>query len=147
MAPIVESVDIARSPDDVFAYVGDLSRHGEWQDQIVAIKVDTDGPTAVGTRATETRRVPGGPRPLTYEITAWDPPRKASFRGVNGPIRAVGTMTVDPVEGGARSRVTLELDFEGHGLGKLLLPLVRRDARKHVPADQARLKQRLESGV
>jgi hypothetical protein len=147
MAPIVGSIEIARSPVDVFAYVGDLSRHGEWQSEIVDIHVDTDGPTRVGSRATETRRVPGGPRKLTYEITEWDPPRKASFRGQNGPIRAVGTFTAEPTGDGSRSRVTLRLDFEGHGLGKLLLPLVRRDARKQVPQDQARLKERLESGA
>jgi hypothetical protein len=41
--------------------------------------------------------------------------------------------------------VTLDLDFEGHGMGKLMLPLVRNQAGKQVPKDQARLKQRLES--
>jgi len=147
MAPIVESIEIARSPEQVFAYVGDLSRHGEWQGQIVDVHVDTDGPTRVGSRATETRRVPGGRRKLTYEITEWEPPRKASFRGQNGPIRAVGTLSAEPAGDGSRSRVTLRLDFEGHGLGKLLLPFVRRDARKQVPQDQARLKGRLESGA
>jgi polyketide cyclase/dehydrase/lipid transport protein len=147
MAPIVESIEVGRGPDEVFAYVGDLSRHGEWQAHIVEVHVDTDGPTGVGSRATEARRVPGGLRRLTYEITEWDPPRKASFRGTNGPVRAVGTMSVDPVGSGSRSRITLRLDFEGRGLGKLLLPLVRRDARKQVPQDQARLKQRLESGA
>jgi hypothetical protein len=57
----------------------------------------------------------------------------------------VGTVTVEPA-GEGRSRVTLELDFEGHGIGKLMVPLVRRDASKHVPANQAKLKERLESG-
>ena len=31
MAPITESVEISRSPEDVFAYLDDLARHGEWQ--------------------------------------------------------------------------------------------------------------------
>jgi hypothetical protein len=44
--------------------------------------------------------------------------------------------------------VTIELDLQGHGLfGKLIAPLARRDARRQVPQDQARLKQRLESGA
>ena len=43
--------------------------------------------------------------------------------------------------------MTLELDLQGHGLGKLIAPLARRDARKQVPQDQARLKERLESGA
>ena len=144
---ITDSIEINRRPEDVFAYIDQLDRHHEWQSPLVSCKVDTQGPTRVGTRATETRKVPGGPREITYEITEHDPPRKASFRGLNGPIRAVGTVTVEPLDGGARSRVTLELELEGHGLGKLLVPFARRDAAKHVPEDQARLKERLESGV
>ena len=36
MAPIVSSIDIARPPDDVFAYVCDPSRFGDWQADVVA---------------------------------------------------------------------------------------------------------------
>jgi uncharacterized protein YndB with AHSA1/START domain len=142
MAPITASIEIARPPEAVFAYIDDLSRHGEWQGQIQEVKVETEGPTRVGSRAREKRQVPGGVREMTYEITEHEPPRRASFRGIDGPVRVVGTVTVSPVDGG--SRLSLELDFEGHGLGKLLLPLVRKQARKEVPQNQQRLKQRLE---
>jgi hypothetical protein len=43
--------------------------------------------------------------------------------------------------------VTIELDFEGHGRGKLLRPVVVSQARKQVPEDQRQLKERLESGA
>jgi hypothetical protein len=43
-------------------------------------------------------------------------------------------------------RVTIELDFEGHGIGKLLVPLiVRRQARNEMPANCRKLKQQLEA--
>lgn len=147
MAPIIDSVEIAKSPQEVFAYLDDLRRHGEWQAQIVEVTSVSDGPTRVGSRATEKRRVPGGPREFTYEIVEHDPPRKVSFRGIDGPVRPVGTVKVEPRDDGARSRLTLELDFEGHGFGKLLAPLARRDARRQVPKDQIRLKERVEAGV
>ena len=51
MAPIVETVEIARSPQDVFAYLDQLDRHGEWQGDIVGVKLETEGATRVGTRA------------------------------------------------------------------------------------------------
>jgi uncharacterized membrane protein len=146
MAPITSSIEIARPPEDVFAYIDDLSRHGEWQTAIEQVTVETEGPTRVGSRARDRRRVPGGVREITYEITEHDPPRRASFRGVDGPVRPVGTVSVIPLDA-SRSRVMLELDFEGRGIGKLLLPLVRRDVAKHVPADQQRLKERLEAGA
>jgi uncharacterized protein YndB with AHSA1/START domain len=146
MTAIIESVEIARSPEDVFAYLDKLDRHGEWQPELVSSKIETEGPVHVGTRVAEVRKVPGGNRKMSYEITAHDPPRSSSFRGIDGPIRVVGTMTVEPA-GEGRSRVTINLDFEGKGIGKLLLPIVRRDAAKRVPVNQAKLKERLESGA
>jgi uncharacterized membrane protein len=147
MAPITESVEIARRPEDVFAYLDDLSRHGEWQDSIVSVEPQTEGPTRVGTRVKQTRRTPGGTQTFTWEVTEHDPPRRSSFHGIDGPVRPVGTITVEPVGDGSRSRLTMELDFEGHGMGKLLAPLAKSQARKEVPKNQAQLKDRLEGSA
>jgi uncharacterized membrane protein len=146
MAPITESIEINRRPEDVFAYLDDVKRHGEWQEQIVDVQPQDDGPLRVGSRIKETRRVPGGDRAMTYEITERDPPRQSSFRVLDGPIRAVGTVSVEPVGDGSRSRVTITIDFKGHGLaGKVLLPVAKTQARKQIPKDQARMKELLES--
>jgi uncharacterized membrane protein len=148
MAAIVESVEIARTPEDVYAYLDKLDKHGEWQDTIVSTKIDSDGPVRVGTRATDRRRVPGGMKVnTTYEIVEYDPPRRTRFQVINGPVRPAGTITVEPLDDGTRSRLTLELDFQGHGIGKLLAPMARRQAKMQVPADQLRLKQLLEAGA
>jgi uncharacterized membrane protein len=147
MAPISSTIEIDRSPEDVFAYIDDLARHGEWQDQIVSVEVLTEGPTRVGSRAAEVRHVGGGDRKVTYEITEHDPPRRASFRGIDGPVRPVGTVTVEPAGDGSRSRVTIELELVGHGMGKLVAPVAMREAKKRMPEDQARLKERLEQGA
>jgi len=144
---VTESIEIARTPEEVFAYLDQLQRHGEWQEHLVDVKLVTEGPPRVGTRIVQTRRVPGGPREFTLEVTQHEPPRRVSWRGLNGPVRPVGTVTVEPVGDGSRSRVTMELDLRGHGFGKLIAPLARRDARKQVPKNQARLKERLESGA
>jgi uncharacterized membrane protein len=144
MAPIVSSIEIDRKPDDVFAYVDDLAKHGEWQHQIVSVNVETEGPTRVGSRATEKRRLPGGTREISYEITEHDAPHKTSFRGVNGPIRPLGTLTVEPLDGGARSKLTLQFDLTSHGLGALFAPLARANARKDIPKSHQRLKAILE---
>ena len=68
------------------------------------------------------------------------------MHGVDGPIRAVVEVTVEPLDSGHRSRVTITVDFEGHGIGRLLVPLaVRPQARKEMPGNLATLKQRLEA--
>ena len=148
MAPIIESIDIDRTPEDVFAYLDQLEKHGEWQPAIVSTSAVTDAVVRVGTRATDRRRIPGGVKVnMTYEIVEHDPPHRLRFEIINGPVRPVGTVTIEPRDEGARSRLTLEIDFRGHGFGKLLAPMARRQAVKQVPADQQRLKQRLESGA
>jgi hypothetical protein len=53
-------------------------------------------------------------------------------------------VTVEPVADN-RSRITISIDFQGQGIGRLLVPLVvRREARKEMPANLAALKARLE---
>lgn len=147
MAAIMQSVEISRRPEDVFSYLTDPSRFGEWQESLVSARLEGAGPAAVGSRVTQTRRFGGRERTMTMEVTEHNPPRSWAFRGIDGPIRAIGKGTIEPLENGARSRVTIELDFEGHGFGKLLLPLVRRQAREELPKNQQHLKERLESSA
>lgn len=145
MAPITAAIEIARPPADVFAYVTDAAHMPEWQQG--CLSGELDGPsTHVGSRCTTVRRIGGGERPVTTEITEYDPPRHWADRGIDGPVRALVGVSVEPLADGARSRVTIVLDFAGHGIGKLLVPLVvRRQAAREMPANMSRLKARLEA--
>ncbi len=146
MTAIIESVEIARSPEDVFAYLDKLDRHGEWQPELVSSKIETEGPVRVGTRVAEVRKVPGGNRKMSYEITAHDPPRSSSFQGIDGPIRVVGTMTVEPAgEGRSGSRSTST--SRARGSGSSCSRSSGAMPAKRVPVNQAKLKERLESGA
>jgi len=102
----------------------------------------------VGQRVVVTRRVGRRERTMTNEVTELNPPKSWSLRSTDGPIRADVKGTVEPLADGERSRVTIALDFEGHGIGKLLLPLVvRRQAQAEMPRNMQKLKERLESGA
>lgn len=148
MASIVESVEISRRPEDVFPYATDPARISEWQENVVKTQLEGSGPLAAGSRIKHTRRIGRAEREMTIEMTELSPPRRWALRGLDGPIRPVATGTVEPLEGGERSRVTIELDFEGHGIGKLLVPLVvRPQAKRELPRNEQRLKERLESGA
>jgi hypothetical protein len=51
-------------------------------------------------------------------------------QGIDGPIRATVDVTVEPLAE-ASSRLTIAVDFDGHGIGKLLVPVVvRRQAQR-----------------
>ena len=146
MALIESEVDVARPPAEVFRYVTDPSRFGEWQSGVVSARIEGDGPQAVGSRCVMIRRIGGSDRTSTSEITELSPPRMWTIRGIDGPIRANVTVTVDPRQDGAQAHVAIQLDFEGHGMGKLILPMVVREARKEVPESVQKLKARLEGG-
>jgi uncharacterized protein YndB with AHSA1/START domain len=148
MAPIVASIEIARRPEDVFSYVTDPSRLTEWQESVVSVRLEDTGPFREGSRAVITRRVGRREQAMTGELSELDPPRSWAVRGIDGLVRGTVKGTIEPLDDGARSRVTIALDFEGHGIGKLLIPLVvRRQAQREAPRNQQKLKELLESGA
>jgi hypothetical protein len=144
MTAIVTSVDVDRPAEDVFAYATDPTRFHEWQQGVVSGRLDRPDNPAAGTRCFTTRRIGGAERASTSEISHINPPKTWGVRGVDGPIRAIVDLTVEPLDGN-RSRLTIGVDFVGHGIGKVLVPLVvRRQAAKEMPTNLATLKQRLE---
>lgn len=147
MAPLVSTIEIASPPSEVFAYATDPARFPEWQADVVDVRVDGPASPAKGSRFTTTRRISGTERTMTQEITEDEAPRRWAARGVDGPVRPTATITVEPLDGGSRSRVTFTLDFAGHGIGVALLPLVRRQAAKGAPVSYRTLKERLEAGL
>jgi uncharacterized protein YndB with AHSA1/START domain len=148
VAPIESSVEIARPPEEVFAYVTDPSRLSEWQESVVSSRMEGTGPPNVGTRASVTRRMGPVERTMTAELAELTPPTSWAVRGVDGPVRGNVKGTIQPLDDGTRSRVTIELELVGYGLGKLLVPLVvRSQARKEMPTNMRNLKEGLESGA
>jgi len=144
MTSIVASTEISRDPDDVFAYVTDPTRLPDWQESVIKAE-SSQTPARVGTRARVTRRV--GRRELTQsaELADLTPPTRWVVRGLDGPVRGNVTGRIEPLDDGTRSRVTIELELEGHGIGKLLLPLfVQRKAQEEMPRNMQRLKEQLE---
>ena len=67
----------------------------------------------LGSRCTTIRRIGGREREVTTEITEYDPPQRWADRGIDGPIRAIVAVTVEPLGDRSRWRPTIELDFTG----------------------------------
>ena len=67
------------------------------------------------------------------------------MQGTGGPIHASVDVNVEPLNE-TSSRLTIAVGFDGHGIGKLLVPLiVRRQAQKEMPANIEALKRRVEA--
>ena len=146
MAPIMHSVEIDRSPDEVFAYVTDPFHFTEWQTAVVSASAEGPGPLQEGSRLIMTRRMGRRQQTMTAEYTEYDSPRSYAFRVLDGPVRALGKGSFESLGEGERTRFTFEIDFEGHGIGKLLVPLVvRRQAHKELAQSHEDLKRTLEN--
>jgi len=144
MAPTIGTAVVGRPAAEVFAYATDPTRFPEWQDDVVDGHLDQDGPAQVGAKCVTTRRIGGASRTVTSELTHVDPPRAWGVQGIDGPIRATVDVTVEPVTD-TSSRLTIAVSFAGHGIGRLLVPMVvSRQAEKEVPASVEALKRRLE---
>jgi hypothetical protein len=99
----------------------------------------------VGDVCVTTRRIGGGRPRGRVPARHLRPTTGAAVRGTNGPIRALLDLTVVPLTED-RSRLTISVDFQGHGIGRVVVPLmVRREARREMPLNLATLKANLEA--
>ena len=142
MAPI-EPASNRSPPDEVFAYVTDPSRFVEWQTSVVSGHMEDGEATRVGAKCMTTRRIGFAERERPNSPV--DPPRAWGVRGIDGPIRAFVDVTVEPLDGTAvprddRARLRRPRDRQAARAAR-----VRRQARKEMPANIQRLKERLEA--
>jgi uncharacterized protein YndB with AHSA1/START domain len=142
---VTAGIDIGRSPGQVFGYIADATRIPEWQPDVREAAFEQPTAVGVGTRGQEVRHVMGADRPIAWEVTDYDPHRRYGVRGVDGPVRAHVTMDLTPTADGAGTHLEYGIDFQGHGIGKLIAPLARQGARKDVADTLDRLRQRLEA--
>jgi uncharacterized protein YndB with AHSA1/START domain len=144
MTAIVNQIEVDAPAAEVFDYVTDPERFPEWQANVVGGRMDHE--TSIGAICNTTRRIGGREREVTSEVTKYDPPTSWAVHGIDGPIRATVDVTVEPLTGTDRTRLTISLDFEGYGIGKVLVPLlVRPQSRKEMQRNMTRLKTRLEA--
>jgi hypothetical protein len=135
------TIDIARAPDEVYAYLADLEHTPEWNWAISSTQKVTLGPVGIGTRYRQTRSVP---RPAVefIEISGLDPGRSIEIAGVLGPFQARLTYELWPNPVGTRlvNRVELSPPVPLGPVGGLLRTRVRTSVSDNLEV----LKERLE---
>lgn len=127
------TVEIARTPEDVFAYLTDVTNLTAWQSGVRAAAV------AAG-RVVETRSFLGREFRTTLEILAEEPTRLFTLKALDGPVRFTVRHELEPTDGGTLLRVTADGDVPGFASG-----LVAQQAKRQFSKDFARLKKILES--
>jgi carbon monoxide dehydrogenase subunit G len=129
-------VDIDRPPEDVYAYLTDVTNLPKWQSGVHSARRD-------GSQIHESRHMLGRELSTTLEIEEEDAPRNVALRAVNSPVPFTVRHELEPSGGGTRLTVT--------GVGDAgMLPgfaagIMARRAERQFRKDFERLKKLLES--
>jgi len=126
------TIEIAKTPDEVFAYLTDVANVPEWQSGVRSSEMKGD-------RIEETRSFLGREMHTTLEILESDAPRVFTLKAVNGPVRFTVKHELEPVGSGTRLTVVAEGDVPGFASG-----IVAQQAKRQFSKDFKRLKEILE---
>jgi uncharacterized protein YndB with AHSA1/START domain len=123
---VVAGVDVERPPDEVFAYLSDVARHGEWSPRPWRVEGLAPGaPVAVGTRYTSYGWLPGDKDHRNeVEVTALEAPSRLVLTSTDQGEQFVNTFTVTAQGSGSRVQRTMDMPRPGGLLG-LAFPLLR----------------------
>lgn len=135
--------EIARAPEEVFAYVTDPAKLPTWQTNTVSITQEGDGPLGLGTRLREVHSAPGGKELKSLvEVSEFDPPKVFALRMIEGPLPIDGRIVLEPAGDG--TRITFAGSGQPKGLLRLASPLLGRTIRRQFAEHCANLKRVLE---
>ena len=126
---------INRPIDEVFAFLADGQNDKKFSPRVQQIEKTTDGPPGVGTIFKSTVKDAGMKSSREFELTEFDAPAKIRWteRSKNSVTVPSGGYDLE-AEGEGATRLTIFNEFEGHGIGKLLVPLAARSAKKGAAA-------------
>jgi carbon monoxide dehydrogenase subunit G len=127
------TIEVARTPEDVFSYLTDVSNLPAWQAGVRSATL-RDG------RIEESRSLLGRELNTTLEIVEQEEPRLFTLRAVDSPVPFTVRHELEPSDGGTRLTVSAEGDVPGFAAG-----LLARGAERQFRKDFERLKQILES--
>jgi carbon monoxide dehydrogenase subunit G len=137
------TIEIARPPEEVFAYLTDLSNLPAWQSGVHGAEVVGGGEPRVGARIAESRHFLGRELHTTLEIFEYEPPRLFSLRALDGPVPFSVRHELERAVDATRLAVSAEGDagpVPGFAAG-----MVTRRVEKQFRKDFERLKRLLES--
>jgi uncharacterized protein YndB with AHSA1/START domain len=144
---IRNEVTIAKPAEEVFAYLADVTRHGEWSPKAYRAE-DVSGPVAQGTTFTSYGWVPGDKEHRNdVEVTAYDPPRAIAFTSREKDEQFISTFTLTPEAAGTKVTRVMDMPRPGGAFG-MVFPLVANGFIKPaVGKGMGMLKKRLESAT
>jgi carbon monoxide dehydrogenase subunit G len=136
-------VQIARPPDEVFAFVADARNRPLWDESVDTEELTSPEPIGVGSTVRTRLRSMGRDYVLTWKIAEHEPPRRQTIEGTSGPFATTLEYRLRPQSGG--TLVEFSVTGRPTGMLRLLQPLIARNTQKNLERSFPRLKQVLET--
>jgi len=136
-------VEIARPVHEVWLYLIDPENVPDWQASALSSHQISDGEMGVGTHLQDERRFLGRRARSEVEVTEFEPEQLFTLHGISGPVRFTVRHRLEDRDGRTHLAVEAEAD-PGHGIGRLMRPMVERAAAHELRKDFDKLKRVLE---
>jgi uncharacterized membrane protein len=122
---ITDTLDIAATPDDVWALTMDVERWPAMTPTMTSVEKLDDGPVGLGSRA---RIKQPGMRPAVWTVTDFEPARLFAWETKLGTVRLRGEHHLEATDGGCRNTLSVELSGLGSGILRMVAGRRLRDA-------------------
>ncbi len=143
MARYSQEAVIQAPPQQVFDYVADLSRHGEWGAHGLTVQQTSPGPVGLGaTFASEAKQF--GTQREKQTITEFAPTRSLAFEATGGLGVARHAFELTPRDGGTQVVKSMEL-IKPSLLARIMGFQIGRQQPKALAEDLRKIKVNLES--
>ena len=143
MTRVKIAVQVARPPEEAFAWLSDFEKAPLWQSGVVEAQFTSEPPLRVGSTYTQRSRFLGKDIVFNFEIIGYEPGRRVEFKTVSGTFPVHIERWVEPAASGAIVHALIRGDASG--LYKLASPLLDRMTQRQIEGDYRRLKQVLEA--
>jgi carbon monoxide dehydrogenase subunit G len=140
-----ESIEVARPADAVYAVLATVERYPDWLPGVTAAEQTSPGPVGEGTTFRLRLAGPGGPLEANGVVVAADPGRSLALRGEASQGRVEGELELEPVDGGTRITVGMEVALSG--MYAFAEGLVAGGLRNAMPNALRRIRDRLEAEI
>lgn len=141
---VVTDTDIARPPEELFAYAADPDNAPRWYVNIQSVEWKTPKPLRLGSQIAFIAQFLGRRIAYTYEITELQPNERLVMRTAQGPFPMETTYTFAPNASGG-THMTLRNRGNPSGFAAVFAPFMARAMRKANRNDLALLKRILET--
>ena len=132
-------VTVAQPPAEVFPWLVDADKVGQWMGGLRAYEPLAPGPLAVGSRIRQELEVSGQRLAWELEITRLEPPRAATLAFSGSGFKAQNEYTVAEAAGGADVTWVISGDTTSFK-AKLIAPMVQAKLQEKLDTDLARLR-------